>query len=635
MKAIIKTLVLLFIPLFSFSQKESNWSITEMPLELAIGANEVIRLSDQHFEVKSLKEGRYYHKEVVTILNEESDANVLVVYYDLDSKIKNLEARIYDAKGTLIRKVAKDEIKDYPAVDGYSLYQDDRLQFIEINQASYPYTIVWEYEKTMEGIDFILYPDWMIQGFNQGIETSSYTLTVPKEIQPQFEWHNMELDGSKTDEGKSIVYHWEVENLKPVKKEAYGPPSIEILPMLLISPSDFLVENISGSMSSWKDFGQFIYSLFEGKDQLPDEVTAEIRERIAGISDTKEKVEILYRFLQEKMRYVSVQLGIGGWQPFDANYVAKNSYGDCKALTNYMMALLKKAGITSHPVLIKNGSLNYQITKDFTNPSFNHVILYVPEIDYWLECTSNNYPANYIGKGNMARTALMITKEGGVLKRTPAVEPQAHKENIKASIQINSNGTANISYQSELTGSRHEFFRYAASNYSPKEKEEWLQENSALTKMNINKLEINCQKDRAEAQFNYSVQVMKYGSAAGKRMFIPLNQISVYGEAPSKLDNRLYPVYHRRAYSEVLDIEIELPQGFSVEALPFPEETLESEFASYKLQIKEENGKVYLHREVEFRPHILPASDYDKFRKFYRDISRREKAKLVLVEKKT
>ena len=73
------------------------------------------------------------------------------------------------------------------------------------------------------------------------------------------------------------------------------------------------------------------------------------------ITDPQTKVAVLYNYLQQNTHYVGIQLGIGGWQTYDAAYVATKKYGDCKALSNFMISLLKEAGIKGHAVVIKGG----------------------------------------------------------------------------------------------------------------------------------------------------------------------------------------------------------------------------------------------------------------------------------------
>ena len=92
-----------------------------------------------------------------------------------------------------------------------------------------------------------------------------------------------------------------------------------------------------------------------------------VKELVKNAPSQEEKIKVLYHYLQENMRYVSVQLGIGGWQTFDAKYVEENKYGDCKALTNFMKSMLKAADIEAYAALIKNGRnvLDQEIDFDF------------------------------------------------------------------------------------------------------------------------------------------------------------------------------------------------------------------------------------------------------------------------------
>ena len=100
-------------------------------------------------------------------------------------------------------------------------------------------------------------------------------------------------------------------------------------------------------MNTWEGFGKFISELLKGRDVLPDDIKVKVHQLTDQLKDDKQKVYVLYDFLQKNTRYISIQLGIGGWQPFDAKYVAAKRYGDCKALSNYMVALLKESRYSS------------------------------------------------------------------------------------------------------------------------------------------------------------------------------------------------------------------------------------------------------------------------------------------------
>src|SRR5690606_888532 len=114
---------------------------------------------------------------------------------------------------------------------------------------------------------------------------------------------------------------------------------------------------------------------------LPAHIAQQVKALTSGITDVKEKITVLYNYLQKNTRYISIQLGIGGWQPFDDSYVAKNGYGDCKALTNYMQSLLTSANIPSFYTLVyagASGTAKNRFVPDLPSQQFNHVVICVP-----------------------------------------------------------------------------------------------------------------------------------------------------------------------------------------------------------------------------------------------------------------
>ncbi len=129
------------------------------------------------------------------------------------------------------------------------------------------------------------------------------------------------------------------------KTEPNSPLGLQSLPVLSITPTTFEVEGYKGEMNSWEALGKWQLLLNAGREELPAETQAKVRELVANIPSKEAKIKVLYEYMQSRTRYVGIQLGIGGWQPFPASKVDSKGYGDCKALSNYMKALLNVVGI--------------------------------------------------------------------------------------------------------------------------------------------------------------------------------------------------------------------------------------------------------------------------------------------------
>src|SRR5690606_28616627 len=157
--------------------------------------------------------------------------------------------------------------------------------------------------------------------------------------------------------------------------------SRRFVPTVLAGPVDFDYGGYPGRMDTWENFGKWQWSVNAGRDKLPDATIAKVKSMTEGKSEY-EKIKILYEFLQNKTRYVSIQVGIGGLQPFEARVVDQMGYGDCKALSNYMVALLKEVGITGYYTTIMARQDAGEVFTDFSNDQSNHIIVAVPHKNY-------------------------------------------------------------------------------------------------------------------------------------------------------------------------------------------------------------------------------------------------------------
>src|SRR5690554_5238221 len=182
-----------------------------------------------------------------------------------------------------------------------------------------------------------------------------------------------------------------------------------------------------------------------------------MRKLVENESDTRKKAEKIYKYVQNKTRYVSIQLGIGGWKPMNAKDVDRLGYGDCKALTSYTKALLEAVDIPSYYSIIYNSSAKRNISEDFVSMQGNHVILAVPTDNdlYWLECTSQTIPFNYIGSSNDDRIVLAINEKEAKLKRTPIYQTKNNSQTSVAQYAITPNGTLNGTLEITTKGTQY------------------------------------------------------------------------------------------------------------------------------------------------------------------------------------
>ncbi len=615
---------------------DPTYAVKYISPELKKNAHTVIRDYKETFQVINLKNTINRVKMTVTLLNKNSDEDVINMYYDKLSRVKWIKGAIYDANGKLVKKIKKKDLIDRSAVSSFSIYEDNRAKSYRSTYSKYPYTISYEYETTY--FTTMFYPDWYIQpGYGISVEKSFFEVLLYSTQELRYKVKNIDLKIKEQMVKGKRVYRGLVYNLKALKREPYAPKGEAIFPMVKTAPNQFKLGEYNGNMSSWASLGKFNYDLNKGRDVLSPEMTAKVKELTKEATTREEKIEILYKYMQENMRYVSVQLGIGGWQTFDAKYVEKNKYGDCKALTNFMKSMLKTVEIPAHPALIKNGRNKADQDKDFSSRSFNHVILYVPgekegDNPVWLECTSSDNPVGYIGRSNHNRYALVYSEEGGELIRTPQHGEEDNQLNSKVTVNVSENGSANIKTEQTATGYQQDYFRYASFNMSQEELEKDMRQSISLPTFKINALKLAPSEKSPEVKVNFDLSVKKYATKAGKRLFLRPNVINRISSIPTKVTERKHKVVSTYAYLDNDEVTINIPKGYKVESIPNKTFELESPFGRYEVEIVEQDNQLIYKRKMLKKAFDFPKEKYKELRAFYKKIAKVDKMKIVLVK---
>jgi hypothetical protein len=626
----LRILFLLF-PIWLSAQHK--YPVTDIPAELLQHANIVIRNSEQVYTVKNIREAKYSIKKAITILDEKGDYAAQDVYWeDKFCKMKRFEARIYDASGQLVRESNK---SDFIRTDAQKEYEftDNHVTALKMPFSSYPYTVEFEAEVGYSG--FFGIAEFEIQRLGESVQEASYQLIVPENY--NFKWAGTNTDAvlKKTVEGKTVINTWGVHHLKAPVKEAFVPYFNQVYAAVHFAPERIHLDGYEGDFSNWKQLGQYFYHLNAGRDVLSPAKQEQVRQMIAGAKNEREKIRILYQYLQKNYRYISLQLGIGGWQTLEASFVEQKKYGDCKALTNYMKALLAVAGIKSHEVDIYAGEEGCPpIQADLAMPRFNHVILYVPDQEMWLECTSNNAPAGYLSDFTCDRPGLMLTPEGGKLVRTPAYAQEDNHQGSLTTFKLDETGAATIRGTARVRGLLHDYSRHLADEKDERERKNKFVHIQSYGVSELQTLEINPDPAAPQTAISFILKTTpNYASRSGRRLFVPLLKADPFQRSLPADTARVHPLQIPLAYSQSDTFVYAYPPGYEAENLP-KSKNLTSPYGSYELVIEPlDVGQLRVIRKLVMPAVSVPASQYQEVRQFFIEATKLDNCQAVLIRR--
>jgi len=614
---------------------DETFAVSSLDSVLTLGADAVVRLEVLRFEVHNQGRATRTVRRVVTVLNRDGrdEGELYIPYDDRLRRLKQLTGRISDANGKVVRKLTEADQEDYSATSGYS-YGEGRVRVAQLYYDTYPYTVEFEYEILHDGL--VNWPTWYPQEEGIPVVYGRFDLIAPRDVAARYTVQGGTLEPEVSQRGSRNVLRWEIREQPAVEVEPFGPVWQDQVIAVHTAPTAFEVEGTQGDMSSWRSFGRWYHTLNDGRAVLPPDARNDVHRLTSSLSENREKVRRLYTYMQEKTRYVSIQLGLGGWQTFDAAYVHERGYGDCKALTNYMQALLEEAGIASFPVLIHGGSRPPELLTGFPSNQFNHVILYVDQGDgegIWLENTDQTIPFGHLGNFTEGRHALLVRPEGGELVRTPTSEATQNQRVLSARVALSPLGDATAQVQTRHTGNEQDEIRQPLANRSGRERDLWLHEYIDVPNFEIVGADLSAVDARTlSLEWSVTLTLPRYAARTGKRLFLPVNLLNRWTYVPGTAEDRTQAVeFFRNAFSHVDTVRYELPEGFVVEAIPDPVE-IETAFGRYVARAEvEPDGTLVYHRVVEIARASFPAEHYDAFRDFMRQICLADRAQVVFV----
>ncbi|HLN73285.1 MAG TPA: DUF3857 domain-containing transglutaminase family protein [Prolixibacteraceae bacterium] len=631
-KCIIFLIVFCFITEWALSKEQEKYPVGKIPAELLDNANSVVRLDETAVELLSPSKIVVKRTYAITILKESAlQKSVLSIGYGKFNKISDIEAVVYNSAGERVKRIKNEDILDYSNIDNGTVYSDFRQKNIDPKYQLFPFTVEYVYTTTYNSAFFL--PSWTVfNGYNTSVEKSVFTVEMPEAYALAINENKISQETNASGTPGKKTCRWSVSNFKARNPEPYSPQEDELFPWVYMAPTDFEMDGYSGNMQSWQNLGKFIYSLNKEVNNLPKERSQQIQALVKDCKNDYEKVRLIYEFAQQKNRYISVQVGIGGWQSIDAEKVDRLSYGDCKALSNYTKSLLEAAGIQATYALVGAGDQSFSIDPMFPKNSFNHMILCVPlrQDTIWLECTNSHLPCGYLGDFTDDRYVLLCEENGSHLAKTPRFGKE-NRINTSGVVQLDAFGNATAQFQRSYQGAWY-------GNYlGLKLMDETDRQSAILRLITIPSFKVtnySIHEDKAQKpslNLNLNLDLPHYATLMGDRIILKLNQSNVITQVPRFVRKREFEVEIKREQLENDTITYQLPEGYRVESLP-PAIEITNDFGYYQCTAAMRDGNLVLIRQMELYKGTKSPERYNEFREFMEKMAAADNAKCVLVK---
>ena len=564
---------------------------------------------------------------VIMVINNKYGNEEISVVYDKINKLKNFKAWVEDASGNKLGVLSKNKFVDRNLYQEYSLYADQRERACMTDYPLYPHRFLYTY--TVVSNSFFDLTHWNPRSYkSRPLHRAELWIHQPVNYPVRTLCKGLSALSVDTV-GQQVITRYVLKPITIADDASKNPAIVDRPSFVWVVPEQFYY-GLSGSNKTWQAFGNWVEQLNNGLTTLPESERIQVECLLTGLKDTVEKVRVLYHYIQDHTRYVNVQLGIGGMKSYPAAYVSVNKFGDCKALSTYMKALLECAGIKSHFVLVFRDEYPEPFFSEFATSQFNHVFLAVPvgKDTLWLENTSTTGAMRYVDVSTQDRTVLLVDGHNSRLIRTPALNRNAVEGRRLLDVRCTSEGDATIRINHLGRGSEYEEMNALSKVVSAKSQFIYLDRYIPFKHYDMQHFGFKqVGRDDRSAVLEIVFRLPGFLQNAQERAYLP--QIPVYKGSRYfyKPDNHTlcFPI----PVSEEDTVNYRLPDGFSLETIPEPV-SLTCPYGTYNASFTRNDGSLLGVKSFYVREGLYDPDAYKILYEFIQKVTESEKKSLIL-----
>lgn len=608
----------------------------------------VLIYSERAVNVQSTDKIKTHVRVAYKILRPSGrDYGLVFASFNAHSKINGLRGWCIPAQGKDYEVKDKEAIEvSLPKVAGSELISDVKDKFLQIPAPDPGNVVGYEYEE--EEQPMVLQDVWMFQREIPARERH-YSLQLPAGWEYKALWIN--YPEIKPTQSGSNQWEWVVSDVKAIRSEPEMPPIVGVAGQLVISFFPPGGPSLNG-FRSWQEMGKWYLNLTNGRRDASPQITQQVNSLTASASNPLDKMRKLAYFVQHDIRYVAIELGIGGFQPHAAPEIFTHHYGDCKDKATLLSSMLSQIGVESFYVVINDerGAVNPDTPP---SASFNHAVLAIklpqgvsdpslvatvqhPRLGtlLYFDPTNELIPFGEIPGYLQANYGLLVTPEGGELVELPQQPPGMNSIVRAGTLTLDPDGTLKGEVSETRLGGRASAERWRLRSVTKdadriKPIEDLMAASLSLfriTRATVTNLNVTDQP----FGFHYVFEAQAYAKNAGGLLLVRPRVLGIKSSGILETkESRKFPIEFEEPTRDSDTFDITIPAGYVVDDVP-PAVDADYGFASYHSKTEVKGNLIHYSRTFEVKELSVPVAKAEQLKKFYRIIAGDERNTVVL-----
>jgi tetratricopeptide (TPR) repeat protein len=335
-------------------------------------------------------------------------------------------------------------------------------------------------------------------------------------------------------------------------------------------------------------------------------------------------VRAVYDFVVSQTRYVGLEFGIHGYKPYRVDDVLRRRFGDCKDKASLMHALLAAVGVDSRIVLLRMKRLGRIAEAPASLAVFNHAILYVPDLDLWLDGT-----AAWSGSGDLpgedrGASVLVVNPDGPArFGAIPEARPEENSVETRLEVALSPDGGAAVAGRSRIRGAQAPQYRRAYVSEHDRRSQLEKAFNRTFPGLRVRSVAISdLSRIEEDVEMEFALEAPRYAQQDGGGLrFTPFGAAAGYVESWASLSERRHDLLVGEPGENRFSYRFALPPGFAVVELP-EDAAGDGPDAAYAVRYRAESGVVAMEGHVTLKSGRVPAERYPAFRALAAGIDR-------------